>query len=247
MKLPPACRTSAIAAALALIILSSCRAPSGGPGRRSAYGDRPGPRGFTTVVLDAGHGGKDSGTRGRGAFSPEKTLALDLARRVESQLRGAFKTVLTRRADVFIPLDDRVRLADRAGGDAVLVSIHLNEGARRIAGPETFYWRVDSYSLARRVQQRLAAVAPYEYGNRGLVRRRLRLTRNPQIPCILVECAYLSNRAEQSLLRTTSYRDQLARAIAAAIRDQAALGDAGMGPLPRPIYAPISRSTDPRE
>ncbi len=67
------------------------------------------------------------------------------------------------------------------------------------------------------------------------------------IPCILVECGYLSNYGEQKLLKSTAYRDRLARAIASAIRDQAAVGDAGMGPLPKPVYAPPSTARDRRE
>lgn len=227
------------------LFVSSCATSLTGGGR-SQYGDRPGPKGFSTVILDAGHGGKDSGTRGRGAFDCEKNLALDMVRRVQGQLRPGFRVVQTRTSDRFVELDDRVKFANRYG-DAVLVSLHFNDGPRRLAGPETFYWRVDSYSLARRVQRNLSAAAPIENGNRGLTRRRLRLTRNPAIPCILVECGYLTNRGEASLLKSTRYRDKLARAIADAIRDQAAHGDAGMGPLPRPIYAPPSSSRDRRE
>ena len=221
-------------------LLSSCS--SGG----SQYGDRPGPKGFSTVVIDAGHGGRDSGTTGRGAFDSEKNIALDLAQRLRAELQPSFKVVLTRDRDKFIELDERVRMANRHA-NGVLVSIHLNHGSRRTAGPETFWWRVDSYSLARRVQARLSAAAPYERGNRGLTRRRLRLTRNPRIPCVLVECGYLTNRSEAALFKSAAYRDKLVRAIAAAIREQSALGDAGMGSLPAPIYAPPSRSTDPRE
>lgn len=229
------------------LFLSSCAGPMAGTGRGgSQYGDRPGPKGFPTVIVDAGHGGRDPGTRGRGAFDSEKNLALDMARRLRSQLGGSFKVVMTRNSDTFVDLDDRVRIANRYTS-GVLVSLHFNEGPRRLAGPETYYWRTDSYSLARRVQRNLEAAAPIEKGNRGLVRRRLRLTRNPVIPCILVECGYLTNYGEQKLLKGTAYRDRLAQAIASAIRDQAALGDAGMGPLPKPVYAPPSTSRDRRE
>lgn len=228
------------------MFLSSCAGPIAGIGRGSQYGDRPGPKGFSTVVVDAGHGGKDSGTRGRGAFDSEKNLALDMAKRVKSQLGGSFKVVMTRNSDTFVDLNDRVRMANRYT-DGVLVSLHFNEGPRRLGGPETYYWRTDSYSLARRVQRNISAAAPIENGNRGLVRRRLRLTRNPVIPGILVECGYLTNYGEQKLLKSTAYRDKLARAIASAIREQAANGDAGMGPLPKPIYAPMSTSRDRRE
>lgn len=223
-------------------LLASC---AGGGSTRSKYGDRPGPKGFPVVVIDAGHGGKDSGTPGRLGI-PEKHVALSIAQRVQRRLAPQFKTVMTRNSDRFIELDARASFASRHGS-AVLVSIHLNSSSSRICGPETYYWRTDSYSLARRVQQNLNAVVPYKNGNRGLVRRRLRLTRNPSIPCILVECGYLSNSREASLLANASYQDRIAEAIARAVRDQKAYGDAGMGPLPRPIYAPPSLPTDPRE
>ena len=80
-----------------------------------------------------------------------------------------------------------------------------------------------------------------------MVRRRLRLTRNPEIPCVLLEGGYLSNSAESHLIANPGYRQKLASAIASAIRTQAASGDSGTGPLPRPLYEPPSRPTDAAE
>jgi N-acetylmuramoyl-L-alanine amidase len=213
---------------------------------RDAWGHRPGARGFSTVILDAGHGGKDPGARSRVTGQKEKDLALDMVKRVQRELGGSVRTVLTRKSDRFVELDDRVRIANRTS-DAVLVSIHLNAGRSRLAGPEVFYWRVDSYSLGKRIYAALARACQEKHANRGLVRRRLRLTRNPQIACVLVECGYLTHGSEARLLVNTGYRDRLARAIAGAILAQREQGDAGMGRLPKPIYAPPSRSTDPRE
>ena len=76
---------------------------------------------------------------------------------------------------------------------------------------------------------------------------RIRLTRNPEIPCLLLEGGYLSNAAESRLISDPGYRQKLAHAIAGAIRTQAATGDAGTGPLPGPLYEPPSRPTDTRE
>lgn len=236
-----ACR--ALAGVLFAFLGVSCQSPSGGAGR-SVYGDRPGPKGFKTVVIDAGHGGKDSGAHVRGLM--EKHLALDVSKRLRSELTPGFKVIQIRNDDRFIDLDERVRLASRYG-DAVLVSIHFNYGRRSMSGPETFYWRTDSYALARRIQSQLSAAIPSESGNAGLVRRRLRLTRNPTIPCVLVECGYLSNASEAALIALSGYRERLAEAIARAIREQAVSGDSGMGALPRPIYAPPSRAGDARD
>jgi len=221
-------------------LLASCQVPGGG----SVYGDRPGPQGFRSVVLDAGHGGKDSGAISRGQM--EKRLALDVAKRVRRELGLTWKVTMTRDSDVFIPLDDRARIASKKT-DAILVSIHFNHGPRRVAGPETYYWRTDSYSLATRLHRNLSAAAPNKSRSRGLVRRRLRLTRNPTIPCVLVECGYLSNPKEAALVKSSAYLDKLAKAIASAIKEQSAQGDAGMGPLPKPIYAAPSKNTDARD
>lgn len=232
---------------LPLLFLAACSAPSGSPASsqgKSELGNRPGPRGFRTVVIDAGHGGKDSGAVSGITGDREKSLTLDTARRVQAELGGGFRVVQMRTDDTFVDLDERVVRATR-GGD-VLVSIHYNSGPSNLRGPESFYWRVDSYSLARRLQQHLSSVSSGE-NSRGLVRRRLRLTRNPSIPCVLVECGYLSNPAEARLCSSPAYRQQIAHAIASAIHEQAAQGDAGMGPLPQHIDAPPSRASDARE
>lgn len=209
-------------------------------------GHRPGPKGFNTVIIDAGHGGHDSGAVSPHTGQKEKDLTLDMARRIQASLGGGYRTILMRGNDTFVDLDERVSRANRHG-NAVLVSMHFNSGPSHVRGPETYYWRVDSYGLATRLQRAMAATSPEETDNRGLVRRRLRLTRNPEIPCVLLEGGYLSNAAESRLIAQPSYRQKLASAIAGAIRAQSASGDSGLGPLPRPIDSPPSRPTDTRE
>ncbi len=223
---------------------SSSTAPSSNG--RDVWGHRPGPKGFTTVILDAGHGGKDSGAVSSWTGQKEKDLTLDMVKRIKSELGGSFKTILMRNSDEFIELDDRVVRANRYG-DAVLVSVHFNSGPQQVRGPETYYWRVDSHGLATHLQSAMEATSPSERANRELVRRRLRLTRNPEIPCVLIECGYLSNASEAQLCSSNEYRQQLAKSIAEAIRTQSAVGDAGTGPLPAPINAPPSRPTDAPE
>ena len=210
-----------------------------------AWGHRPGARGFSTVILDAGHGGKDPGATSRVTGQREKDLTLDMVQRVRRELGGSVRTVLTRSSDTFVELDDRVRSAKRSN-DAILVSIHFNSGPSRIAGPEVYFWRVDSYTLGRRIQAALSRVTG-NHSSRGLVRRRLRLTRNPDLACVLVECGYLSNSREAKLITQAGYRARLAKAIARAILDQRAEGDGRLGPLPRPLNEPPSKGTDRRE
>lgn len=229
------------------LLLASCATPGKSYSLgRDVYGHRPGPQGFRTVIIDAGHGGKDSGAVSAHTRQKEKDLALDTAQRIAKQLQGDFKVIMMRGDDTFIDLDERVIRANRHG-EAILISVHYNSGPSSIRGPETYYWRVDSHGLATRLQRAMASASPAENGNRGLVRRRVRLTRNPEIPCVLLEGGYLSNAAESQLISDPGYRQKLAVNIASAIRTQAAIGDQGTGPLPRPIDSPPSRPTDAPE
>jgi N-acetylmuramoyl-L-alanine amidase len=201
---------------------------------------------FSTVVIDAGHGGKDSGgVSGRGApiYLREKDLTLDTAELVRDELRRAgLKTVMVREDDYFVELDDRVRFANRQGAKAVLVSIHYDAVSNHaMHGAKTFFWRADSHGLATRIQQQL--VAATDETNLGVLRRRLRLTRNPEIRCVLCECAYVTNPGEAQKVAAESYRRRIAHGIAQGILEEHKLGDAGIAPVPE-ISAPMSRGSD---
>ena len=92
-----------------------------------------------TVVLDAGHGGKDPGAVGR--FSQEKDLNLKLVLKIGEQLNEQYpdvKVVYTRSTDVFIPLQTRADIANKNNADLFL-SIHTNSAESKSAsGVETF-------------------------------------------------------------------------------------------------------------
>ena len=227
-----------------LLLLTGC---AGGPAapRTPDMGHTAGRGRFQRVVIDAGHGGKDSGATSSSAGVREKDLALDTALRVRQALAPRFKVNMIRTTDTFVDLDERVVMANRLGD--VLVSIHYNSSGAAMHGPEVYYWRVDSHGLAVRLQRSLNALYGGNTNSRGLVRRRLRLTRNPNIPCVLVECGYLSNRTEAGRVANASFRQQIANAIAGAIIQQSAIGDSGTGPLPPPLNEPLSRGTDRRQ
>src|SRR5947199_5059495 len=85
---------------------------------------------FSTVIVDAGHGGKDSGAYRRYG-PPEKMVTLDVAQRLERRLRESqIKTIMTRNSDVFIELNDRVA-TENAQKNAIFVSIHFNDSRKR--------------------------------------------------------------------------------------------------------------------
>jgi N-acetylmuramoyl-L-alanine amidase len=172
---------------------------------------------FDTVVIDAGHGGKDSGAVRR--YSPaEKTLALDVALRVDQKLRESqLRTVLTRNNDTFIPLDTRVAMGN-AENNSIFVSIHFNDSRRRgVRGVETYYHSPYAYDLATAIEQKLDSLPGAE--NRGVHQARYRVIRNAHYPSVLVECGYLSNRGEGAEVSNAAYREQLADKIAEAIVD----------------------------
>jgi N-acetylmuramoyl-L-alanine amidase len=152
---------------------------------------------------------------------------------------------MTREDDHFVELDDRVSIANRQGPGAVLVSIHYDAVSNHaMNGAKTFFWRADSHGLATRIQQHLVAATGET--NIAVIRRRLRLTRNPEIPSVLCECAYLTNPAEARKVALDGTRQQIAHGIAQGILEQYKIGDAGIAPVPE-IWAPMSRASDKYE
>ena len=170
---------------------------------------------FNTVVVDAGHGGKDSGAYRRYG-PPEKMVALDVAQRLNRNLRESqLKTVMTRDSDVFIPLNDRVAI-ENAQKSAIFVSIHFNDSRRRkTRGFETYYHSGASVDLASLIQQKLTTIP--NSANGGIHTANFRVLRLANCPAVLVECGYLSNRSEGNQARDWEYRELLADRIAEAI------------------------------
>lgn len=173
---------------------------------------------FTTVVVDAGHGGKDTGAYRRSG-PPEKLVTLDVAERLNQKLRESqLKTVMTRSTDVFIPLDERVAIENRQK-NAIFVSIHFNDSRRRgIHGFETYYHSGTAQELAERIQLKLMTI-PHS-ANRGVHTANFRVLRNAIYPAVLVECGFLSNAHEGGEARDAEYRELLADRIAEAIVEQ---------------------------
>ncbi len=175
-------------------------------------------RTFTTVVVDAGHGGKDNGAFRRFGGA-EKNATLDVATRLASKLRESqFHVVMTRSSDVFIPLDERAAISNRQK-NAIFVSVHFNDSGRRgIRGFETYYHSAAARPLAYRIQQQLMTLPGAS--NRGVKTANFRVLRKAAYPAVLVECGFLSNRTEGAAARSANRRDDLADKIAEAIVDQ---------------------------
>lgn len=169
---------------------------------------------FRTVVIDAGHGGKDGG----GSYGKiyEKWLALDTALRVERKLRAkGFRTVMTRRSDTFITLPGRVKIGN-SHPNSIFVSIHYNFTWKRdVSGLETFYGSSRSKPLADAVQSGM--LKEVKAVNRGSKFARYYVIRHARNPAILVEGGFVSNSRERGRTKEGWYREAIADGIVRGI------------------------------
>ena len=146
---------------------------------------------FKTIVIDAGHGGKDPGAVGyRG--TKEKDIALDVAKRLEKKLSKNMnvKIIMTRDEDVFLRLGERTKIANESNGN-LFISIHTNAAEdRRASGFETFLIGPNKNEAAVRVAARENAVLELE-GSTGK-----KLTNEDLIQATIAQSAFAS-KSEQ--------------------------------------------------
>lgn len=181
------------------------------------------------IVIDPGHGGKQTGCQFQAGDTriEEKSLTLAIAKRVQAELRslGITHTYLTRSDDSLVDLYERTRIAAALNAD-LFVSIHVDEWARSTAacGPTAYFHRADESSRA--LAQSLighvgaASVSP----SRGalsdgvLYANGLAVLRSATMPATLVECGFLTNPADRRALLSSEYQARIAQAIAEGIR-----------------------------
>lgn len=146
---------------------------------------------FKTIVIDAGHGGKDPGAVGyRG--TKEKDIALDVAKRLEKKLSKNMnvKIIMTREEDIFLRLSERTKIANESNGN-LFISIHTNAAEdRRASGFETFLIGPNKNEAAVRVAARENAVLELE-GKTGK-----NLTNEDLIQATIAQSAFAS-KSEQ--------------------------------------------------
>lgn len=176
---------------------------------------------YTTVVIDAGHGGFDRGGI-PGQRVPEKTMTLDVALKLKPILEKAgYKVIMTRSTDVFVPLGTRVAIAN-SYPNAIFVCIHFNSATRSGAnGIETYFYSTESAPLASSIHSSVVGGAPS--ANRGVRRRGYFVLRRTTVPAVLVECGFLTNPSEAQYALSNGYRQKLAQEIARGIANRPAL------------------------
>ncbi len=122
--------------------------------KESTEGGEPGRGGMQPlrlIVLDAGHGGHDSGAMGPSGVM-EKDVVLDVTRRVARMIEPGLgvKVVMSRDSDVFVPLRERTNFANKQGAD-LFVSIHANAHPQAVSeGVETYFLSSEASDNAAR-------------------------------------------------------------------------------------------------
>lgn len=189
-----------------------------------------------TVILDAGHGGHDSGAIG--PTGREKDFALDVAKRAKLLLeQRGLKVLLTRNTDKFIPLEKRSEFANRQA-NAIFISIHFNKSKTgQASGIETFALAprgvpsmgeedvtvnavreypghardAENILLATAVHSSMLRYCPLP--DRGIKRARFHVIRQTRIPSVLIEGGFMCHPLDARMIASAAFRQRLAMAI----------------------------------
>lgn len=179
------------------------------------------------VVLDAGHGGSDSGAVGNGYYEKDFTLSIVQAAKTYFDSNGDYKVYYTRLTDTYPSLSERYKLANEVNAD-IFVSVHINSAGSTATGTETLYnpdrnkknsAGLTCYQLAGYTQKRVQAATGFS--NRGLKQRCTRLgnglavLNNNNGPATLTEIGFISNKTEAKKMAANlnNYGQAVYRAI----------------------------------
>ncbi len=174
-----------------------------------------------TIVVDAGHGGDDTGAKSPHGFF-EKDANLLVAEQLKAALlaRG-YNVVMTRETDVFIPLYDRPKAAHTNDADA-FVSIHHNappydKDPNLLRYHTVYSWNPIGEELATAINAEMAAALGDTLKSNGPMHANFAVTRNPEIPSCLVEVDFVTSPAGEEAIWNAARRRVVAEAIAAGI------------------------------
>lgn len=192
---------------------------------------------FSTVILDAGHGGEDGGAVSPQGYA-EKNLNLAICRQVEIMLKSnGIETVMTRTEDVLLydkssdyhgrkkalDLLERRKIGE-AHPDSLFVSIHMNAyPLSQYQGLQVWYspHHPSSFDLASAVQSTVSsALQPQNNRQVKEAGSNIYLLHHLRTPAILVECGFLSNPEEAERLNDPEYQKKLAFLITLSILDR---------------------------
>lgn len=170
------------------------------------------------IVIDPGHGNFDLGTHND--VCEEKVLALNTSLYLKAELiKRGYQVVMTRARDEYITLKKRAQIANEVKSH-VLVSIHYNAAANKQAhGIEVFYpkkatpWKQKrSKLLAQSILKKM--LVNTDANSRGVKEGNLCVIRETNMPAVLVECGFITNKEECKKMVNPAYQKTLAKAIA---------------------------------
>lgn len=179
---------------------------------------QPGNSGRKLVVLDAGHGAKDSGAVGiTGKYEKNFNLAVILKAAALLKQENKIDVVLTRSDDTFLELKERAAIANNLGAD-LFISVHANSsGSAASSGTETYYQRDASKALANVMHKYL--VQATGLSNRGVRYGNFHVIRETKMPAVLLEVGYLSNQKDEALLFTEALQNNVAASMVSGIKE----------------------------
>lgn len=178
------------------------------------------------ILLDVGHGGFDPGSGGIDSGVTESELNLAVAKFVAERLgEKGYYVFMTRMGEYAVANTKAEDMAARTAmmkNDifTVAISIHMNSfpSDRSVNGTRLFCYpgSIQGQSLAAGIMSKIAAATGQR--NRDVVADDLMVVREPICPSALVECGFLSNSSDEANLRTTSYQQTLAQAVADGVQ-----------------------------
>ncbi len=173
------------------------------------------------IILDAGHGGTDEGAKVNAFKEKRLTLLTTLLAKKHLEEMG-YRVVLTRSRDTFISLARRVSIANNVRA-TLFVSIHYNSSPSVEAkGIEIFYYN-SGEAGRKRASQRLANCILYRLLDqtaalsRGIKSGNFHVIRETDMPAVLIEAGFMTNKDERQKLRSRDYLDRVALGIAQGI------------------------------
>lgn len=182
------------------------------------------------IVIDSGHGGMDPGKIGINDV-PEKDINLKIADKLKQLLTGQGITVIMTREDdkslADSKTDDmkkRVEIINKSA-PILCVSIHQNSYSdEAIKGAQVFYYTHSEKGeqAAELLQQSLLKVDP-DNTRMKKANDTYYILKKSEVPTVIVECGFLSNREEADLLNTDEYQQKLAEAIMEGILEYLAM------------------------
>ncbi|MFM7566473.1 MAG: N-acetylmuramoyl-L-alanine amidase [Flavobacteriales bacterium] len=147
---------------------------------------------INTVVIDAGHGGKDPGCHG--GFAHEKEVCLSMALKLGKRIKEHYphiNVVYTRQTDVFVELIERANIANKANAD-LFICIHANSGASSAYGTETYVLGLHRTESQQKVMERENAIVSLEE-DKGAKYKAFDLTADAMIAIQLQQNVNLNN------------------------------------------------------